>query len=193
VLGKWTQVEAWCAANPKRAFVYNFLRGSGFDFRKVIQSIKTYAESKADVPPRFETKENVECVGDMKVRTETVKKITLIAGLFVALLVSGCAATFEESTGKIQVAGARKAAADPVLCSSISARARWEKALAATGAALTGASGIATWPVRSDDGKVGLAIASGVLAGGTVLVLALWEADAAEYISAGCAQPKAAP
>jgi hypothetical protein len=54
------------------------LRGSGFDFRKIIQSIRTYAESKSDVPPRFETKEKVECAGDMRVKTETVKKITLL-------------------------------------------------------------------------------------------------------------------
>jgi hypothetical protein len=113
------------------------------------------------------------------------------SALFVVLLLGGmgCAGTFEESSGKFALVTPRKAA-DPALCQKLSSRARWEKALAATGAALTGATGVATWPIRSEDGKVGLAIASGVLAGGTVFVLTLWESDAAAYIEAGCAAPK---
>jgi hypothetical protein len=115
--------------------------------------------------------------------------MTALIALVVALLLAGCSATFEESSGKIAVSGARKAP-DPTLCQTISGRARWEKALAQGGAVLTGATGIAAWPVEGKNGELALAIGSTVLAGGTVLVLTLYEADAASYIEAGCAAPK---
>jgi hypothetical protein len=125
-------------------------------------------------------------------RKSSSESSTILPGsLFIAcaLLVSGCAGTFEESSGKLQF-GPRKAV-DPVLCREISSRARWEKALAQTGAVLTGATGIAAWPVEGKTAETGLAIGATVLAGGTVLVLTLYELDAAAYIEAGCAQPKA--
>jgi hypothetical protein len=114
-----------------------------------------------------------------------------IVGLLAGIACSACVGSFDESTGKISTVPPRKAA-DPTLCATISGRARWEQALAIAGAGLTGATGISAWPIESKDGRLGLAIGATVLAGGTTLVLALWQADAAEYIAAGCAQPKTA-
>jgi hypothetical protein len=102
---------------------------------------------------------------------------------------SGCAGTFEASSGKFAMVTPRKAA-DPALCQQISSRAKWERAGAAALGLLAGGSGVATWPIKSDDGKVGLAVSAGVLAAGGVFVLTLWESDAASYIEAGCAAPK---
>jgi hypothetical protein len=112
----------------------------------------------------------------------------LLLGLAATVLTQGCAASFEESSGKVSLAPVK--AADPTLCATISGRARWEQALAVAGAGLTGAAGITAWPIESKDGRLGLAIGATVLAGGTALVLTLWQADAAEYIAAGCAAPK---
>lgn len=129
----------------------------------------------------------------LKAIVGALEKATPAAALLLAvgfaLSLSGCAGTFEESSGKLQV-GSRKTV-DQVYCREISNRARWEKALATAGAITTGATGIAAWPVEGKQAELALAIGSTVLASGTVLVLTLYESDAAEYIEAGCATPKA--
>lgn len=117
-----------------------------------------------------------------------------IAGILLACWslysVTGCMGTFEESAARYS-AGPRKAA-DPAECRRISSAAKWEKATSIGFGALSGASGIATWPIESKDGRLGLAIASGVSAAGTVVFLSLWGSDADEYLALGCGTLKSA-
>ena len=112
----------------------------------------------------------------------------LILVILSGLVQQGCAGTFDESSGKLAI-GPRKTV-DQTYCRELSSRARWEQALSIAGAGLTGATGIASWPIESKDGRLGLAIGATVLASGTALVLTLWQADAAAYIESGCAAPK---
>jgi hypothetical protein len=117
----------------------------------------------------------------------------VIGGLLfvaLALVLSGCAGTFEESTGKLSPAPAPRKAADPATCLAISRRASLEQGLAVAGAVLTGVDGIAAWPVESKTGRLGLAIGGTMLGSGTAMVLVLWQGEAAAYIEAGCATPK---
>lgn len=114
-----------------------------------------------------------------------------ILGL-LALISTGCAGTFEEA----RIAGVKAREAAPAApaatlerCQRLSDAARLEGALAKGGAALTGASGIATWPVEGD-ARVGLAIASGVLAAGTATVLYLQDSDSSAYVAEGCGAAK---
>jgi hypothetical protein len=46
LLGHKTQVEGWCEANPKAAFVLHVLRATGFDVWKIVGAAKQYAETK---------------------------------------------------------------------------------------------------------------------------------------------------
>lgn len=122
--------------------------------------------------------------------SQKAKAVRDVMSVLIALgVIVGCAGTFEEATGKFAALTPRKAP-DPVLCQQISSRAKWEKAGAAALELLAGGSGVATWPIKSDSGQVGLAISAGVLAAGGVFVLVLYEQDASEYIAAGCAAPK---
>lgn len=120
-----------------------------------------------------------------------MKNVVVLVALF-GLTSVGCAGSFEETRMagvKTRAADPKIAAATPQRCESLSDAARLEGALAKGGAVLTGASGIATWPVEGD-AQVGLAIASGVLAAGTATVLYLHESDAAAYLAEGCGAAK---
>jgi|WetSurMetagenome_2_1015567.scaffolds.fasta_scaffold153174_2 hypothetical protein len=105
-----------------------------------------------------------------------VTKVPLVA-VFLLLLIplQACAGTLEESRGQISLA---KAA--PGRCASLSNAAKWEGALAEGGAVLTGATGIAAWPVQGD-GRVALAITSGVVGAGTAVAVYLHESDATSW------------
>lgn len=117
----------------------------------------------------------------------------LVLGL---MLLSGCAGTFEEA----RVAGLEQRAAAPPAsaraavspaerCQSLSIAARNEGALAKFGAALTGATGISTWPLE-DRLQTGAAILSGVLAAFTATAVWLHETDSAAYVAEGCGAAK---
>jgi len=103
----------------------------------------------------------------------------------IVFALQGCAASFEESTGKITTLPSARTAT-PEVCATISSRAKWESALAKGGAFLTGATGLSAIPIESRNGRMGIAVGSLVAATGTVLVLALWESDASEYLAQGC-------
>ena len=114
----------------------------------------------------------------------------LVSLLLVVALVLGCAANFEESRPKVSLASKGP---DPNLCLQLSSRASWEAGLAEAGAVATGSTGIAAWPVTSSSGRLGLAIGGTVLASGTVLLLTLYEHDAAEYLAQGCGTTRLVP
>ena len=94
ILGKWTTIESWVIANPKRAFVYQLLRGMGLDFKKIASSFKAYAEARSGFPPVIEVRASSEIVPDVGVvKTETTRRVSvkpLVASLLVLLAVSGC-------------------------------------------------------------------------------------------------------
>jgi hypothetical protein len=91
---------------------------------------------------------------------------TIAGSAVVSLLVlSGCAASFEES----KLAGLdpqTRAAAPPPSdrCMSLDSAHRTWGAIGKGAAVLAGAEGIATWPVDSDDARIGLAVGAGVTA-----------------------------
>jgi hypothetical protein len=47
ILGRRSRIDAWCDANPKLAMVLNFLRGTGFDYWKILTLLKVLFESRA--------------------------------------------------------------------------------------------------------------------------------------------------
>jgi hypothetical protein len=100
---------------------------------------------------------------------------SIIRFVLIALLLSGCTASFEESRGQVALA---KAA--PGRCASLSNAAKWEGALAEGGAVLTGATGISAWPVQGN-GRAALAITSGVVGAGTAVAVYLHESDATSW------------
>jgi len=78
VIARRTQIDAWCAANPKLAFALNLLRAIGLDPLKITQAAKTYADSKAEFPPIFATSKTVELVGSAVVEQVTTTKTTVV-------------------------------------------------------------------------------------------------------------------
>ena len=88
-----------------------------------------------------------------------------VVSLCCLMLIVGCAGSFEES----RLAGldpqARAAAAPrSERCMSLDDAHRTWGAIGKGTAVLAGAEGVATWPVKSDDAKIGLAIGAGVTA-----------------------------
>jgi hypothetical protein len=73
----WTNVEAWCYANPKLALFYNILRGQGFDAKKILNAIKVYADSRLILPPTFATSVNVQTIPTGTLVEETTVKTTV--------------------------------------------------------------------------------------------------------------------
>jgi hypothetical protein len=78
VLGRWSNIEAWCAANPKRALVYQVLRGTGLDIKKLLEAVKAYAAARSAFPPIISTSKVSELVPTVGVvTTETTNRITV--------------------------------------------------------------------------------------------------------------------
>jgi hypothetical protein len=47
VLGRKSRIDEWCDSNPGLAIVLNFLRGTGFDFWKVLTQLQVLFKSKS--------------------------------------------------------------------------------------------------------------------------------------------------
>ena len=47
VMTRAKDIEAWAAANPKRALACRYMRAMGLDIRKIADATKAYAEARA--------------------------------------------------------------------------------------------------------------------------------------------------
>jgi hypothetical protein len=80
ILGRWTSIETWVIANPKRALAYQILRRMGLDFKGLIASFQAFAAARSKFPPIVHTEATVELVPDVgAVKTEIIKRVTVDA------------------------------------------------------------------------------------------------------------------
>jgi hypothetical protein len=78
ILGKFTSIESWVVSNPKRALAYQLLRAVGLDFKKILGSLKAYAEARSGFPPVIEVKASTEIVPELgPVETVITKRVAL--------------------------------------------------------------------------------------------------------------------
>lgn len=166
VLGKKSQIDAWCETRPRISGLLKLTRGLGLDPWLALQGLSLVVAKK--LPTAYAA------------LAERLARV--LAGAAVALLLAGCAGSFEEarlagiqshhataSQGTTGAAATTAATRDDATCQAIDRRHQLWGGVEYGGLALTGVSGIGTIPTTSDSGRVTLAIGTVLFATATAV------------------------
>ena len=153
VTAHMSQIDKWCEARPRLAGTLKILRGMGFDPWLILQGFTLWAKGRLPEKMRY-------------------------FPILLALILSGCAGSFEASRAVSLRAAtpqgtAERTAALSARCLSLDGRRQTWGAIAKGSAVLAGASGVAAIPADSKNARIALAttgVAAAALAASAVFL-----------------------
>lgn len=178
IVGRRPQINEWCKRYPRWAAWCKLWQAIGLNPWTVVDAVRVFASG------RFEDAHK----GKLAACIRYLSKTTLIG-----LLLVGCSATMEETRleniSNIRALGipvAASTARDSARCSTLSEREYWFGGIAQGTAVASGATGLASIPIKSERGETYAAIGAASLAA-TTAALSYFSSQAAKsWISEGC-------